>query len=740
MQLSSITRLIIFLFLIIPVAAEQRSKQPQKQPQPPSAETQKPAPSATAETQKPATSATNPKPSTNDKQWALIVGVSDYPGNIQDLLFPRDDAQAIRDLLVSSAGVREDHIRLLTDNGAGEARATKQNIFAAIDKYLAPRVQEGDEILVFFAGHGIASGLGSAAKSYFLPADAEAQSKESLERTSINLEELARKLSSLKASQFTMFFDACREDPFPGRGIKGNTMTDVMARGLRITPGPMRQKEPPTAIIFYSCQIGERAYENAELKHGVFTYYILKGIQELAARPDGRVEAGMLAAYLRENVRKWGEAYSAKVRYPVEQTPNMVATQIRGPMVVMKISPYSENLPAAPTTGMVTLIAPDGSAISIDGQAAGRGSIRKEFPAGEHTAKAELSGFQPAETRFTVLPGYQQEITLALTPISSSPSYEKGVQFESQGLWPQAIISYEMAISEDPNLTAAYERLAVGYLKTNRYRDAVELLTSATQKFPDNAALLARRSRALSYFAEADETQDQSINPTSGKGIKAKDADKEALKSAELAVQKAPTLALAHIAMGYALLLDEKNRSKALSSFVRASVIAPEDAEAYFGAGYSYRLMEQYGQAVPQFKKAVDLRPDYYEAERELAYCYHAMGRNDQAIRQYEVASSYRTETNDSGEMAGNNLALSALYVEKGEQVGGKEGEEYKKAGKGYEMDARQYDPTLKVAMRVLSRAGVSTRMERYLPSEVRSLLDKVKVPGKIKIPFGKRP
>src|SRR5438105_4324163 len=83
---------------------------------------------------------------------------------------------------------------------------------------------------------------------------ADAQSKESLERTGVDLEDLARRLSALKASQFSIFIDACREDPFPGRGIKGNTMTDVMSRGLRIAPSTARPDGlPPTSIVFYAC-------------------------------------------------------------------------------------------------------------------------------------------------------------------------------------------------------------------------------------------------------------------------------------------------------------------------------------------------------------------------------------------------------------------------------------------------------------------------------------------------------
>src|SRR5262249_19955827 len=197
----------------------------------------------------------------------LLIGVSDYPGEIQDLRFAGADAKSIKELLSSSGGIPEDHIRLLTDDGAGESKATKQNIFSAVDRYLAPRVQPGHQIIVFLAGHGVVRGLGPQAKSYLLPVDIDAQTPESLERTAIDMEELSRKLSSLKASQFTIFFDACREDPFPGRGLKGNMLTDVTARILTLTPTRLAESrtEAPTSVIFYACQIGERAYENAKL-------------------------------------------------------------------------------------------------------------------------------------------------------------------------------------------------------------------------------------------------------------------------------------------------------------------------------------------------------------------------------------------------------------------------------------------------------------------------------------------
>lgn len=757
-------------------------------------------------------------------QWALLIGVNDYPGEIQDLRFARDDARALKDLLLSAAGFKAERVRLLTDDSVGAERATKQNILAALTG-LATSVQPNDQIIVFLAGHGVVRGIGAEAKSYFLPVDVNAQDGATLEQTGLDMEELGRRLSALPAAQFTIFVDACREDPFPGRGLKGNTMTDVMARGLRIvkrTTGPVTNArvEVPTSVIFYACRIGERAYENPQLQHGVFTYYILRGLKELAARPDGRVEAGLLAGYLRDNVRKWAQDMASTTKLPAEQTPTMVATEVRGPVLIARVLPAAGGAPTSNSPGGVTLqTSPEGAVLTLNGQTAGSGPIFKELPPGQYTARAVQAGFQPLETKFNVLPGYHQEVVLTLQPLAANGSYDKGVAFESQQLWPQAIASYEQALREDPNALAAYERLANVYTKNNREAEAIALLTTALQKFPNNATLLARRSRARSAMlapaiiasaavpppvaappvaapepsgkkskdteeAEPSSKSDKKGGKKSGKkskadgqtadlsefafaeplpqkkgkqeeaeakgGKKKKKKDEEAVveqpvqpvqkaavpvntsrsvgpvnpasatldavRDAEQAVQAEPNLPAAQLALGFAYLLDPQTQAKALDAFVRASTLAPDDAEAYYGIGFAYRLQQQFQQAIPQLKKAIELRPDYYEAQRELAYCFHGQGDTDQAIRQYQLASGYRAKTKSADEVAANNLALASLYKKKGEQVGGKEGEEYKKASQAYEVEANHFSPSLKGASKVLVGAGVSKLVERALP------------------------
>ncbi|HEU0185269.1 MAG TPA: caspase family protein [Blastocatellia bacterium] len=813
------------------------------------------------------------KPGPNPNQWALLIGVGDYSGFTVDLKYPGADARSIKDLLISSAGFAEDHVRLLTDDGVGEARATKQNVYATVDQYLAPRVQSGHEIIIFLAGHGIVDGVGTQAKSYFLPVDTDIQNKETVARTAIDMEELTRKVAGLKASQFTIFYDACREDPSPGRGFKGNPLTDVTARILTLAPTRIRQSgaarvDAPTSVVFYACQVGERAFESPQLQHGVFTYYILRGLRELAARPDGRVEAGRLAGYLSENVRKWSQ--EAKNPFGQNQTPTMVASEVRGPVMVARVLPLSANVPEATTVSGIRLTTfPEGATISIDGQQAGRGPLQKDLPPNQYTVRAELPGFQPSESKINVIAGYRQEFTINLQASAGNSNFEKGIQFERQQLWPQAITSYQQALAEDPNSEPAYESLAQAYVKNGRYREAIDLLTVAAQKFPNNALILARRSRAQSAMRLGEDDLAASLGPQTGepqsdegsgkkskkskkskkndeeagavappesesfapqpdeesgkknkkskkgkkkdeevpappagsqstapqpqeesgkknkkskkkveeaqggdeeqdvkdgkksKGGKGKKSGKEssgeppngemdgeikarslagvlnsggaeaqssigpgdAIRDAELAIQKNGNLAEAHLALGFALLADGKEFDRALGAFVRASTIAPEEAEAYFGVGYAYRLKQQCDQAVPQLKKAIELRPDYYEAQRELAYCYHSTGATDLAIRQYVVATSYRAQTKDSSEYAANNLALATLYRKKGDEIGGVQGEEFRKVGKACEDDAQKEEPDLKRAAKKLRSAGVLRFVEEKAPPEIRKFL-----------------
>ncbi len=102
---------------------------------------------------------------TNDEYHALIIGISEY----QDALIPNldnhptNDASRLRDVLSDKYLFKEENLNLMLN-------PTRVDILKSFDR-LSQSIDENDNLLIFFAGHGYydaESNLG-----YWLPADAE---------------------------------------------------------------------------------------------------------------------------------------------------------------------------------------------------------------------------------------------------------------------------------------------------------------------------------------------------------------------------------------------------------------------------------------------------------------------------------------------------------------------------------------------------------------------------------------
>ena len=86
-------------------------------------------------------------------RWAFIVGVSDYihfedvEGG--DLPGAEHDARRVRDVLIMRWGVPEANVRMLLNHDA-----TKAAMEEGITGWLAGNAQPGDQVTIFYAGHG----------------------------------------------------------------------------------------------------------------------------------------------------------------------------------------------------------------------------------------------------------------------------------------------------------------------------------------------------------------------------------------------------------------------------------------------------------------------------------------------------------------------------------------------------------------------------------------------------------
>ncbi|OGT89330.1 MAG: hypothetical protein A2286_12005 [Gammaproteobacteria bacterium RIFOXYA12_FULL_61_12] len=80
---------------------------------------------------------------------ALLIGISDYGDPaIRDLEGPRHDVEALRKVLIGGWGASPGNVRVLLDRGA-----TRGAILGEIEQ-LAGRVTAGDQVLIYFSGHG----------------------------------------------------------------------------------------------------------------------------------------------------------------------------------------------------------------------------------------------------------------------------------------------------------------------------------------------------------------------------------------------------------------------------------------------------------------------------------------------------------------------------------------------------------------------------------------------------------
>lgn len=723
----------------------------------------------------------------NADTWAVLVGVSKYQNpQISSLKFPSADAASLRDALTGAklGRIPVDHVKLLTDD-----EATGDNIRASVSDFLATHVKSGDSVIVSLAGHGVAKGVGLDAKSYLLPCDVKGLSTPALDSSAVDLRALSQSLGKLPASQFILFIDACREDPTPGRGIKGNQLTDILSRSVQVFPE--ESKKPASSVTFFACSVGQRAYEDPEFKHGVFTYFILQAITEaaLAAPPDGSIEMGRLAGYVSEQVDSWGKKASKSGDFEIDQSPDLLAVNVAGPVTLMRVKRISSSLYKSSAPKLVVGTVPENAVVTVNGNRLSGGPVvRADAKNGANMLKVEAPGYQALERNIEGVNGYQQQFIISLPPSGRGASggkadeyYKRAQVAEAQEQWEAATAGYQAVISEDPKYVPAYERLTDLQLRQGLPKEAIKTLLDLNEKTTPTVHSYSALARTYARFA----LKEAAMKPEAAKikkgggglldrinpfGKKKKKQDEEPAEAGEegktgdfrvpkdgpeaaLLAQKAAKEALAldanaseaYIAQGFALIASDKmgkHKSDALGAFGKAVFLDPKDATSNYGLGYAIRYFAtfekedderktQVERAIKSFKTALEIRPNFYEAHRELAYCYHLQGQTNEAQKEYESASANRGAATDKDEVAGINVALSTLLQQRALGSSGLAKAGLLAASGGYLSDAKDLSPNLETALRFLKTAGLGRNLTDFLDSPLRGLYNKLpSIPG----------
>ena len=256
------------------------------------------------------------------EKYALLVGVRNYDKNeLRNLPYAEADMTALADVL-KKAGYQR--VVLMTQtHGADEARFLPEaaRIRTTLNRLLADRTAD-DSVLVAFAGHGLQ--YQGEDENYFCPMDAKLADRSTL----ISLSEVYRELKKSEAGTRLLLADCCRNDP------RSDDARAVDRIKLESVTRPQRALPPGGVAAFFSCSAGEKAYENAGLKHGVFFHFVIEGLQGKADLDrDGQVDLDELVAYTRKRVPDFvADTYGDDVR----QMPELKGTT-QGTVALVKL-------------------------------------------------------------------------------------------------------------------------------------------------------------------------------------------------------------------------------------------------------------------------------------------------------------------------------------------------------------------------------------------------------------------
>ncbi|PIR15355.1 MAG: hypothetical protein COV48_14795, partial [Elusimicrobia bacterium CG11_big_fil_rev_8_21_14_0_20_64_6] len=216
-----------------------------------------PAPALDAESPEQLPSAAAPRPHAH----AIVIGVERYREALPRADFAAGDAKLTAEYFRRVLGVPEENLVLLSDD-----RATKSDFEKYFERWLPNRVEKGDEVYVYFSGHGAPNP--KTGEAYLVPFDADPTY---IEQTGYPIKKMYEVLAKLPAERVLLVMDSC----FSGAGGRS-----VIAQGARPLVSVV-QREVPRGLTVISASAGDQISNSyQEKRHGLFTYFFLKGLKE----------------------------------------------------------------------------------------------------------------------------------------------------------------------------------------------------------------------------------------------------------------------------------------------------------------------------------------------------------------------------------------------------------------------------------------------------------------------------
>ena len=284
---------------------------------------------------------TQGKQTNTPKLWLLLVGVNQYQDEqIPSLRYSAVDCQGLAEALIdaSSGQFTQKEVKIYHD--FAPQLPLLETVSASL-KEITNAAKEIDTVLFYFSGHGIIQP--NTQQAFLCLADTQ---KSNLKNTGLALQDLLQSLSHCPAQNQLVWLDACHSG---GMTLRGTTVEPLPSP----TPQLVQVLQQRAAISkgFYallSCDTNQQSWEFTELGHGVFTYYLMRGLQGDAADLNSVISADSLYRYVYHQTLQYIDKTNQQLRLINQQKHSKGETQL--------INEYSLQTPKRIVEGVGELI------------------------------------------------------------------------------------------------------------------------------------------------------------------------------------------------------------------------------------------------------------------------------------------------------------------------------------------------------------------------------------------------
>lgn len=634
--------------------------------------------------------------------YALIVGISKYQ-NVQSLTFADADAYNFYQYLISPGGgnIDSNNIKLFLNENA-----TAANIFQEGLDWLLDVAKEGDNVIIYFSGHGDLETKTIMQNGFLLAYNAPKSCYQA--GGTIGLGYLQNYLSTLidrNKAKVIMISDACKSGKLTG-GVDGATNTTMAL-----------QQQWSNVIKILSSQAGELSQEGKKWGNGagVFSFYLLNGMKGMAdMNRDKKVTLMELFIYLSENVaRETGNTQNPAI---VGNQSTVMAYVDSATLAsiekIMQSSGQGETQLAMKGFGdnVLNLLDPNVRTLYDKFQLCIKRDYLLEGPDSVGYAwdyYVQLAAIEGAESilnsvKRTLLAALQNKSQIAINnwvkgedipdTISTYTAYYE--LYYALELVDSTYIMYDYikarylfwksvytddpaekitimkeCVRIEPNAPFAYQQLGSVSLKQKDYRAAISYYKRAIELAPgwtypvndlgvtyDDMSMTDSAIWCYRHAVELDPYYPLSYNNLANTYTDLEQYD-TAMTFVDRAIGLNPEKGLYYITKGI-IFRNKEMYDQAIMLIQEGIAKEPNDADNYYQLGITYQDMDEYPKAITSFKEAIARDNEVPKYHKELGRTYIYMGKYERAQIALDAAIDLAPKADEPHAL----YALSWLY------------------------------------------------------------------------------